>query len=385
MNLKQNKDYIILSEKTDKSGFFCTMIFLFLVKEGMSSGKNYWLPKYIYPSWCIDTIFNKYKNTNINFIQINDTDYSANQSDSMRSTICRWISRSNMNEAEKQQFLRKLSNNFYILRVLTNSYAKNKLTTPYFSVGAGVCPAPGLRIKYIYGKELPTLKEKIAEMYSNDNTDQLHSDMIRFFGGCAIDGVGSIMNIYLDHKISDYPSTIALALTLGIVPNNSAYRDIDDCSLFRKAPIQREIPRAGENINNPQQLVIPLIENCKYKIIDEIYFKGKPKGHYDVMRELIDDNQIIRCPYAWYKKINYDTGEVDLSLTRIFTIQDEMQNRVMNQRLSDGSYQMSRSVGGILHHGGHKKNRRHRKRKTKRRRRKTKKHRRKTKRRKRKY
>ena len=35
-----DEDYIILSENKTKSGFFCTMIFLFLVKEGLSIGKN---------------------------------------------------------------------------------------------------------------------------------------------------------------------------------------------------------------------------------------------------------------------------------------------------------------------------------------------------------
>ena len=28
-------------------------------------------------------------------------------------------------------------------------------------------------------------------------------------------------------------------------------------------------------------------------------------------------DQLLRCPYAWYKKINYETGEIDLKDTRI--------------------------------------------------------------------
>ena len=67
-------------------------------------------------------------------------------------------------------------------------------------------------------------------------------------------------------------------------------------------------------------MVIPLIENCKYEIIDNKYLENQ--GNYNTMRTIIEDAdnvyppgaaQLLRCPYAWYKKINYETGEINLN------------------------------------------------------------------------
>ena len=35
------------------------------------------------------------------------------------------------------------------------------------------------------------------------------------------------------------------------------------------------------------------------------------------MKNKVDEHQILRCPYAWYKIIDYERGLVDTSSTRI--------------------------------------------------------------------
>ena len=117
------------------------------------------------------------------------------------------------------------------------------------------------------------------------------------------------MNIYFDHKIADFVSTAALFLTIGIVPNNNAYKG-EYCN-FR---YDNE-----ENEYWDHQTYEPLISNCSYKHLFDEYAK-KYNGNINRMRIVVDDSQLLRCPYAWYKKINYETGEVDLTGTRI--IQD---------------------------------------------------------------
>ena len=230
---------------------------------------------------------------------------------------------------ERTTFQKKLQNNFYVLRVFTNSHAIRRFTTTPPPL-AQVWDCPDIKIKYIYAQSLLTLKEELEIKYSEMSAgehENIYKDIISFFGGCAWGGGGSLMNIYFDHKIADYPSSTALALTLGIVPNNSAYQDDSDWTNCQTTyDKQKENVGEDENINNPAQLVIPLIENCKYEIIDNKYLENQ--GNYNTMRTIIEDAddvyppgaaQLLRCPYAWYKKINYETGEVDLSPTRIYT------------------------------------------------------------------
>ncbi len=303
-----DEDYIILSENKTKSGFFCTMIFLFLVKEGLSLGKKYKYPVYIYllndsndiKKARRKEIFSSRRSVK-NYVFINDADYSSNQ-------LSTWTGNFASINAE-----------FYVLRVFTNTYALEQLLKG-IPLGEEEMGEGWIRIrknvKYMFAKSLLTLKQKIRKLswvYGSGEPDKIYNDIIKYFAGCDLGDSGSIMNIYFDHKIADFSSTAALALTMGIIPNNNAYKG-KYCN-FR---YDNE-----ENKYHDYQTYEPLISNCSYNHLFDEYTK-KYNGNMNLMRtELDDGDQLLRCPYAWYKKINYETGEVELTKTRIIQDVDE--------------------------------------------------------------
>lgn len=304
-----DEEYIILSEKKTKSGFFCTMIFLFLVKEGLSIGKKYKYPDYIYlvnPGDFAkqrlsrrEEIFSS-SHAVKNYVLINDADYSSNQ-----------LSKSTT-------YFASINAEFYILRVFTNTYALERLLKgiPLGEEEAGDgWIRIGKNVKYMFAKSLLTLKQKIRNLswvYESGGSDKIYNDIIKYFAGCSMDGTGSTMNIYFDHKMSDFTSSAALALTMGIVPNNSAYKGTW-CG-FRYDNEEDEY--------HDHQTYEPLIDNCSYKQLFDKYMQNF-NGEMNLIRGDDDGDglgQLLRCPYAWYKKLNYETGTVDLTETRI--IQD---------------------------------------------------------------
>ena len=355
---KKIKNYVIFSENEKKSGFFCTMIFLFIVQEEIEKKNDYWMPIDI----VIGMNFKKHDSSKINYIMINDMDYTSNQ-----------LSTRLYGKLRRSWDINVSNNNFFILRAYSNSHAVSKL----FQYSS--------KINYIYGKLLPTLKEQIDGIFKyekicdKENTKpgkilgnktrdkkrclkhkkctikknknfenicsvkfkkywkntkiqgdshQIYTDIISFFGGCYDSEVPAPMNVYLDHKIADYSSSNALMLTLGIVPNNSSYytnyKLLHPCSWG----VQKKTSDPGldykentdnlEDINNPKQLVVPLIDNCDYTQISEKYFNDNEiNGKVQKMKNKVDEKQILRCPYAWYKIIDYERGIVNTSSTRI--------------------------------------------------------------------
>ena len=55
-------------------------------------------------------------------------------------------------------------------------------------------------------------------------------------------------------------------------------------------------------------------------------------------KKKIEKNQLFRCPYAWYKKIDYAKGTVNLSETRIKTIKEQLASNRGNQLAMNGTY-----------------------------------------------
>ena len=293
--------YIIDTEIKQKSGYFCTMIFLFIVKDFIDNWDTitkgscrYYLP--------LDIIIKMNKKdiltTKHYIMQVNDMDYSSNQLSKM---------------------VPKGADKYIILRCMTNSYAlQQKHVVKLLE-----------KNNYIYGEQLPTFREKLEQVYTEghlqystiDEIDIVHDDVISFFANCG-DKSGGITNVYLDHKVSDWTSTISMALTLGVIPNNSAYKDYESSCVHtgKQELYYMEDIEENETINNPIQYIVPLINYCNYDMI-----LNKYKGNYTELREEMEDskNHHLRCPYSWYKLIDYDTGELDLSNTRINHIETE--------------------------------------------------------------
>ena len=88
--------------------------------------------------------------------------------------------------------------------------------------------------------------------------------------------------------------------------------------------------------------IIPLINNCKYDIIQHMLDNEVSANDYyskiSILKQNLDNNQLLRCPYAWYKKIDYEKGTVNLSETRIKTMNEQLANNRGNQRAMNGTY-----------------------------------------------
>jgi len=284
--------YIIDTEQKTKSGFFCTMIFLFIIKDLIDNWDNqtngvclYYLPQDIIINLNINTVINE-----TYIMQVNDMDYSANQLSRM---------------------IPKDRENYIVLRALTNSYAlQQKHIVKLMEQN-----------NYIFGEILHTFKETLILLYNTnqleystiDEIEQVHDDVISFFADCSLDKPG-IMNVYLDHKVADWASTVSLALTIGIIPNNMAYLgDVESiCSYTGKPSLYyTENPDESETLTHPTQYIVPLINNCDYHSVKDNY-----SGNYNKIRNDFDNKVIQRCPFSWYKIINYQTGDLDLTNTR---------------------------------------------------------------------
>ena len=89
--------------------------------------------------------------------------------------------------------------------------------------------------------------------------------------------------------------------------------DIDNLCVHTGNPSLyfKENPDENETLTQPSQYIVPLINNCDYCSIKDNY-----SGNYNKIRNDFDDDLIQRCPFSWYKKVNYQTGELDLSNTR---------------------------------------------------------------------
>jgi hypothetical protein len=230
----------------------------------------------------------------------------------------KWIDKKIKNPEENRQLKQKIRKNFYILRVFTNSHAIKNISKKFCDqkqIDTTIC-------KYLYVESIPTLIEDMNNKYGkSEQTTNLFKDLISFFGGCNSGGP-SLTNMYLDHKISDYSSSISLSLTTGIIPNKCAYfgGEVDSsCDVWGNEIATDYARREGnkkdcleEKATEPPQRIIPLINSCDYSEIEDIY-----DGKWTSLQGLMEEAQEKRCPYAWYKLLNYETATLDLSSTRI--------------------------------------------------------------------
>ena len=421
INKSPVKDYIILSEQESKSGFFCTMIFLFIVQTKIQQGKTkrYRFPVNIItgsgsPQDFAKKVVNIIITTKYNIVDINDADYSANQQlgrvlqfffkirsdlkssenihtitdpavNMLKRTLVKgkWQRSENplnglnfllnhkfqptMSErmlrffksinpfnptveenneiqqighslAYRDSIANQLAERFYTLRVFSNSVAIRKTKDGWGRLGAHNYS----RRNYLYAEKIPTLKETINKNYKDGvYTENKYHDLISFFGGCS-DSAASVMNIYLDHKVADWASTVALSISMGLVPGKCSYwEDIQGSCWDGFNPKPAAAGVDGNRIEGSREeckngftgnTIIPLINNCNYDIIEEI-FKNIPINTAKLMVEK-KKRKNLRCPNAWYKLIDYNNGTVDLTNTRIINPEDD--EKYMRQFIKKG-------------------------------------------------
>ena len=252
----------------------------------------------------------KYSQENITYILLNDMDYSGNQIGKTLHPFMLKRYTKIMKEPSKNRIIRAsvFSSEYSFIKL--NKY-KEETTIDKKCGGINIVP--------ICIEIIPTFFKKLQNIYGS-KADEIYSYCIAFFGECASDGQGSMTNIYFDHKVADYASSIALSYSLGIIPNKKSYT-IDSSSPrgescnkkynkdFKDKIVSQEI---YSELRNDE---ISVINNCDHNLVSEKY--KKLNENYDNMILEMDDDQITRCPFAWYKKVDYERGEIDLSETRM--------------------------------------------------------------------
>ena len=299
--------YILVSEEENKSGFFCTMIYLFLLQNRIDNGEKLSLPYDIVGEHGASAGFSnslkKYGSEGMNYIFINDMDYSGNQI----STILRgaprhsekWLKKFDLNKD-------KSKNKIIISRVFTTDAAKEKMDK--------ISQNSLIDIKYVFVEKIVSFKNNLINLYGNDLGEHAYNLCMMFFGDCDSSGDGVKSNVYLDHKVADYPSSISLSLSMGIIPFKSSYTKYypgEQCNpeynykqrnfLTNNSTLEKE---EIEHKNN----IIPIINNCSYEGIEKKYKKEKGYGEMMLFMNDEDVGHYTRCPYSWYKILDYSTG-----------------------------------------------------------------------------
>jgi hypothetical protein len=126
--------------------------------------------------------------------------------------------------------------------------------------------------------------------------------------------------VYFNHKVADLPSTYLNPYAYGVIPDRLLYADPNQEGQFLSSltPEERAIYNSlqtPESATNTTEF-LPFIEYCqkdsrpmpskrlnlfKYTAPGEEETLGFRSGSKNLP-------QVFRCPYAWYKNINYDTG-----------------------------------------------------------------------------
>jgi len=246
-----SKPYIIITEKSEKSGYFFTMIFLLIVNN---SNNKYHLPINIITRESITETARKLEeelkkhSNDIGILDMNDADYSGTQTADGTPRILKKL------PADRTNWF------LYLLRAFSNDKAisiiKRTLTK---LTGKG---------KYIYGEKVPLILDQLkAYRINEDEKEKIQKSMI----------YNNIINIYFDHKVASNFSTMAHYI-------------LDNQKLHSW--------EVAETLTN-----IPLIKRCDAD-------PSKTLSDYDPQDSI---NEKYRCPAAWYKYLDYDTGIVDFS------------------------------------------------------------------------
>ena len=300
--------YILVSEQEGKSGFFCTMIYLFLLQNRIDKGENLSLPNDIVGEHGAKKGFSdslkKYGSGGMNYIFINDMDYSGNQISNILGGSPRhsekWIKKNFDLDKDKSK------NKIIISRVFTTDAAKEKMDK--------ISQNSLIDIKYVFVEKIVSFKNNLINLYGNDLGEHAYNLCMMFFGDCDSSGDGVKSNVYLDHKVADYPSSISLSLSMGIIPFKSSYTEYypgENCkskyNYEQRNFLTNNSTLEKEEIE-PKNNIIPIINNCSYEGIEEKYKNKEGYGEMMLFMNNDDVGHYTRCPYSWYKILDYSTG-----------------------------------------------------------------------------
>lgn len=268
--LKSNP-YIIITENSNKSGYFFTMIFLLIVSN---SNNEFFLPIKIVVRKSkakvaaeIEEELYKYQSKEVAILDINDADYSGTQTISGTPTIVTKIDKDCTNWT------------LYLLRGFSNDKAMSVIDKSLKSISNNV--------RYIYGAKVPLILDQLKS-YDVSEEDK------KKIQECIIDAP---VNIYFDHKVASNFSTMAQFF-------------LDNQKLYTWE-LAKELTG------------IPLIKRCDAD-------PRKTLVDYDSQDSI---NEKYRCPAAWYKYLDYDTGIIDFSkMPRVKSVLSRTSNRRTQRR-----------------------------------------------------
>jgi hypothetical protein len=123
--------------------------------------------------------------------------------------------------------------------------------------------------------------------------------------------------VYFNHKIANIPSTYLFPFAYGVVPN-AILTDMDNYwmnSAEERALVDEIRPNIETETNTNAVDFLPFIRYCqpgfrlmprhRKNLLNYVPPGGRPKGFSMSQPEL---PQEFRCPYAWYKRIDYEAG-----------------------------------------------------------------------------
>ena len=125
--------------------------------------------------------------------------------------------------------------------------------------------------------------------------------------------------VYFNHKVADLPSTYLNPYAYGVIPDKLLFGDPydEENTVESLTSKERAIYNSLENPhaikNSDTTTFLPFIEYCQKDLRPmpcsrKNLFKYIPHGQVNNFRRHAQLPQIFRCPYPWYKNIDYDKG-----------------------------------------------------------------------------
>jgi hypothetical protein len=146
--------------------------------------------------------------------------------------------------------------------------------------------------------------------------------------------------VYFNHKVADLPSTYLNPYAFGVIPDKLLFGDPydEENTVESLTSEERAIYNSLENPhaikNSDTTTFLPFIEYCEKDLRPmpcsrKNLFKYIPHGQVNNFRRHPQLPQVFRCPYAWYKNIDYDKGK--------YTPPPELRNRGGTRRVKHRS------------------------------------------------
>jgi hypothetical protein len=101
--------------------------------------------------------------------------------------------------------------------------------------------------------------------------------------------------VYLDHKVADTASTFLLPITFGVVPKTPLIRNVMMLGARDPDGILNDIE--GDDVE-----FLPFLRHCGSNQ------RFMPRNRTNMFSNDGNPGDDLRCPYAWYKLIDYDSG-----------------------------------------------------------------------------